>query len=256
MRVLGAGRSTSFRPHGACVRAAPVRATIDAMSRSPAYYARFPPPPPSHRLPPPTINIRPPRSPLMSSTAITWIIIGLIVLFVLWIIMIYNGLVALRQRVNQAFSDIDVQTKQRHDLIPNLVETVKGYAAHERGTLEAVVQARNAAVTAQAGGVAAQAAAENVLSGALRQLFALSEAYPDLKANQNFQQLQTELSDIENKIAAARRFFNNAVQEYNTGIQQFPAVLMAGALGFTQKEFFDVGVDERKVLEQAPQVKF
>jgi LemA protein len=192
----------------------------------------------------------------MSSTAITWIIIGLIVLFVLWIIMIYNGLVALRQRVNQAFSDIDVQTKQRHDLIPNLVETVKGYAAHERGTLEAVVQARNAAVTAQSGGVAAQAAAENVLSGALRQLFALSEAYPDLKANQNFQQLQTELSDIENKIAAARRFFNNAVQEYNTGIQQFPAVLMAGALGFTQKEFFDVGVDERKVLEQAPQVKF
>lgn len=192
----------------------------------------------------------------MSSTAITWIIIGLIVLFVLWIIMIYNGLVALRQRVNQAFSDIDVQTKQRHDLIPNLVETVKGYAAHERGTLEAVVQARNAAVTAQAGGVAAQAAAENVLSGALRQLFALSEAYPDLKANQNFQQLQTELSDIENKIAAARRFFNNAVQEYNTGIQQFPAVLMAGALGFTQKEFFEVGVDERKVLEQAPQVKF
>ena len=192
----------------------------------------------------------------MSSTAITWIIIGLIVLFVLWIIMIYNGLVALRQRVNQAFSDIDVQTKQRHDLIPNLVETVKGYAAHERGTLEAVVQARNAAVTAQAGGVAAQAAAENVLSGALRQLFALSEAYPDLKANQNFQQLQAELSDIENKIAAARRFFNNAVQEYNTGIQQFPAVLMAGALGFTQKEFFDVGVDERRVLEQAPQVKF
>jgi LemA protein len=192
----------------------------------------------------------------MSSTAITWIIIGLIVLFVLWIIMIYNGLVALRQRVNQAFSDIDVQTKQRHDLIPNLVETVKGYAAHERGTLEAVVQARNAAVTAQTGGVAAQAAAENVLSGALRQLFALSEAYPDLKANQNFQQLQAELSDIENKIAAARRFFNNAVQEYNTGIQQFPAVLMAGALGFTQKEFFDVGVDERKVLEQAPQVKF
>jgi LemA protein len=192
----------------------------------------------------------------MSSTAITWIIIGLIVLFVLWIIMIYNGLVALRQRVNQAFSDIDVQTKQRHDLIPNLVETVKGYATHERGTLEAVVQARNAAVTAQSGGVAAQAAAENVLSGALRQLFALSEAYPDLKANQNFQQLQAELSDIENKIAAARRFFNNAVQEYNTGIQQFPAVLMAGALGFTQKEFFDVGADERKVLEQAPQVKF
>jgi LemA protein len=185
-----------------------------------------------------------------------WIVLGVIVVLVVLAFGAYNRLVALGQRVGQAFADIDVQLKQRHDLVPNLVETVKGYAAHERGTLEAVVQARNAAVTAQAGGVAAQAAAENVLSGALRQLFALSEAYPDLKANQNFQQLQAELSDIENKIAAARRFFNNAVQEYNTGIQQFPAVLMAGALGFTQKEFFDVGVDERKVLEQAPQVKF
>ncbi len=192
----------------------------------------------------------------MSSTAITWIILGLIVLFVIWIVSVYNGLVALRQRVNQAFSDIDVQTKQRHDLIPNLVETVKGYAAHERGTLEEVVRARNAAMTAQAGGIAAQAAAENALTGALRQLFALSEAYPDLKANQNFQQLQNELSDLENKIAAARRFFNNAVQEYNTGIQQFPAVLLAGALGFTPKDFFDVGVEQRKELEQVPQVKF
>src|SRR2546425_726330 len=171
------------------------------------------------------------------------------------IITIYTGLVAMRQRVNQAFSDVDVQTKQRHDLIPTLVETVKGYAAHERGTLEAVVQARNAAVTAQAGGVAAQAAAENALSGALRQLFALSEAYPDLKASQNFQQLQAQLSDIENKIAAARRFFNNAVQEYNTGIQQFPAVLLAGALGFATKDFFDVGVEGRKALDQAPQVE-
>jgi LemA protein len=192
----------------------------------------------------------------MSATATAWIIIGVIVLLVLWIIMIYNGLVAMRQRVNQAFADIDVQTKQRHDLVPNLVETVKGYAGHERGTLEAVVQARNAAITAQAGGVAAQAAAENALSGALRQLFALSEAYPDLKANQNFQQLQSELSDLENKIAAARRFFNNAVQEYNTGIQQFPAVLLAGPLGFAQKEFFDVGGEQRKVIEQPPQVKF
>jgi LemA protein len=192
----------------------------------------------------------------MSSTVTTWIIIGVIVLLVLWIIMIYNGLVAMRQRVNQAFSDVDVQTKQRHDLIPNLVETVKGYAGHERGTLEAVIKARNAAVTATSGGVAAQAAAENMLSGTLRQLFALSEAYPDLKANQNFQQLQSELSDIENKIAAARRFFNNAVQEYNTGIQQFPAALFAASLGFAPKEFFDVGAEERKVLDQAPQVKF
>src|SRR5712691_11048738 len=195
-----------------------------------------------------------PRSPAMSTTG--WVILGVIVVLVLWIIMIYNGLVSMRQRVSQAFADVDVQLKLRHDLIPNLVETVKGYAGHERGTLEAVVKARSAAVTAQSGGVAAQAAAENVLSGALRQLFALSEAYPDLKANQNFQQLQAELSDIENKIAAARRFFNNAVQEYNTGIQQFPAVLLAGPLGFTQKEFFDVGVEDRKVLETAPQVKF
>jgi len=186
----------------------------------------------------------------------TWIVLGVIVLLVLWIIMVYNGLVAMRQRVGQAFADIDVQMKQRHDLIPNLVETVKGYASHERGTLEAVVQARNAAIQAGNGGVAAQAAAENQLSGALRQLFALSEAYPDLKANQNFQQLQTELSDIENKLAAARRFFNNAVQEYNTGIQQFPAVLMAPSMGFGPKEFFDVGAEERKTLDQAPQVKF
>src|SRR5688572_20830839 len=173
----------------------------------------------------------------MSTTG--WIILGVIVAFVLWAITIYNGLVALRQRVNQAFADIDVQLKQRHDLIPNLVETVKGYAAHERGTLEAVVQARNAAIAAK--GTEQVAAAENVLTGALRQLFALAEAYPDLKANANFQQLQAELSDIENKIAAARRFFNNAVQEYNTAIEQLPAALFAGALGFHRREFFDLG---------------
>jgi LemA protein len=187
----------------------------------------------------------------MSTTG--WIVLGVIVVFVLWIIMIYNQLVAMRQRVGQAFADVDVQLKQRHDLIPNLVETVKGYAAHERGTLEEVVKARNAAMTAQ--GPAQQAAAENMLSGALRQLFALSEAYPDLKANQNFQQLQSEISDIENKIAAARRFFNNSVQEYNTGIQQFPAALFAASLGFSQRTFFDVG-EERAVVEKPPEVKF
>src|SRR5437588_5762846 len=163
----------------------------------------------------------------MSTT--TWIVLGVIVVLVLWIIMIYNGLIGMRQRVNQAFADIDVQLRQRHDLIPNLVETVKGYAAHERGTLEEVVKARNAAMTAQ--GTADKAAAENMLSGALRQLFALSEAYPNLKANQNFQQLQRDLSDIENKIAAARRFFNNAVPEYHPGIQQLPAALSAGPSG-------------------------
>jgi LemA protein len=183
----------------------------------------------------------------------TWIFFGAIALLVIWVIIIYNGLVAMRQRVNQAFADVDVQLKQRHDLVPNLVETVKGYASHERGTLEAVVQARNAAMTAQ--GPAQMAQAENMLTGALRQLFALSEAYPDLKANQNFQQLQTELADLENKIAAARRFFNNAVQEYNTGIQQFPAVLLAGPTGFTAREFFDLGA-ERATVGQTPQVKF
>jgi LemA protein len=187
----------------------------------------------------------------MSTTAIVILVIA--VVLVLWVIAIYNGLVTMRQRFNQAFANIDVQLKQRHDLVPNLVETVKGYATHERGTLEDVIKARNAAVSAT--GPAAQAEAENMLSGALRQIFALSESYPDLKANANFQQLQSELSDLENKIAAARRFFNNSVQEYNTGIQKFPAVLLAGAFGFAIKEFFDVG-EERETLSNAPQVKF
>ena len=187
----------------------------------------------------------------MSTTG--WIVLGVIVVIVLWAITIYNGLVAMRQRVSQSFADIDVQLKQRHDLIPNLVETVKGYAAHERGTLEAVVQARNAAIAAP--GIEQKVAAENMLTGALRQLFALSEAYPNLKANENFQQLQAELTDIENKLAAARRFFNNAVQEYNTGIQQFPAALFASAFGFHPQQFFDLG-ETRAQLDQAPSVKF
>ena len=183
----------------------------------------------------------------------SWIVLGVIAAAVLYIVMIYNGLVSLRQRVSQAFADIDVELKLRHDLIPNLIETVKGYAGHEKSTLDAVIKARNAAISAQ--GPAAQASAENALTGALRWLIALSDAYPDLKANTNFQQLQTELADIENKIAAARRFFNNAVQEYNTGIEQFPAALIAGPFGFTRREFFDLG-ETRGQLEQAPQVKF
>jgi LemA protein len=187
----------------------------------------------------------------MSTTG--WIVLGVIVVIVLWAITIYNNLVAMSQRTNQAFADVDVQLRQRHDLIPNLVETVKGYAAHERGTLEAVVKARNAAVSAQ--GPDQKVAAENMLTGALRQLFALAEAYPDLKASANFTQLQTELGDIENKLAASRRFFNNAIQEYNSGIQQFPAALFAASLGFHPKQFFDLG-EERKTVEQAPQVKF
>jgi LemA protein len=183
-----------------------------------------------------------------------WIILGIIVLAVVYLIFLYNRLVALRQTVNQSWSDISVQLKQRHDLVPNLVETVKGYATHEKSTFEAVVNARNAAVAAQ--GPQAQAAAENMLSGALRQLFALAEAYPDLKANQNFLQLQSELADLENKIAASRRFFNNAVQEYNTGIQQFPAVLIARNMGFEAREFFELDEAERVAVQAPPQVKF
>jgi LemA protein len=181
------------------------------------------------------------------------IVVAFVAVVVFMLVGTYNRLVGLRQNANQAFADIDVQLKQRQDLIPNLVETVKGYAAHESGTLQAVTQARAAA--ASAGTVEDKVAAENVLSGALRQLFAVSEAYPDLKANANFMQLQAELGDIENKLAAARRFFNNAVSEFNASIQQFPAVAVANAFGFQQRAFFDLG-ESRAAAEAAPQVKF
>jgi LemA protein len=182
------------------------------------------------------------------------ILVIILIIIGLLLVGIFNRLVALRQNTNQAFSDVDVQLKQRHDLIPNLVETVKGYAAHERGTFEAVIAARNAAMSAH--GVAEQGAAEGALSQALGKLFALSEAYPDLKANQGFQQLQAEISDVENKIAAARRFFNNAVSEYNTGAQQFPAVMVAGMFGFAPRTFFDVGPEGRAAVDAPPEVKF
>jgi len=187
-------------------------------------------------------------------SVVGWVIVAIAVVAALWAVMAYNGLVSLRQRCRQAFSDIDVQLKQRHDLVPNLVETVKGYAAHEKGTLEAVIKARNAAVSAQ--GPAAQAAAEGMLQGALRQIFALAEAYPDLKANQSFQQLQSELSDLENKIAASRRFFNNAAAEYNATSESFPAVLFARSMGFGAQEVFNLDEAERKAVSAAPQVKF
>lgn len=172
------------------------------------------------------------------------------------VITAYNRLVALDQKANQSFADIDVQLKQRQDLIPNLVETVKGYASHEKGTLEAVVSARSAAASATS--VNDKVQAENLLSGALGRLFALSEAYPDLKANTNFLQLQTDLSDIENKLAAARRFFNNSVSEFNAVRAQFPTVLFAPAVGFgADKPFFDVGSENRAAMEAAPpSVKF
>jgi LemA protein len=184
-----------------------------------------------------------------------WILLGLLLALILYLFAAYNGLVAMNQRVGQAFADIDVQLKQRHDLIPNLIETVKGYASHEKDTLDAVVKARNAALSAS--GPQAQASAEQGLSGALGRLLALSEAYPDLKANENFRQLQTELSAIEDKLAAARRFFNNAVQEFNTAIASIPAVFFASKFGFFAREFFDVGAEKRDAMDAAPpQVKF
>ncbi len=188
----------------------------------------------------------------MSTTA--WIVIAVVVLIVLFAIGVYNRLVALRQAYRNAFADIDVQLKQRHDLVPNLVETVKGYAAHESGVLQKVTEARSAAM--RAGSLAERSAAEGALSGALGQLFAVAESYPQLKANENFRQLQSDLSDLENKIAAARRFFNNAVAEYNTAIQQFPAVLFAGAMGFTQADMFALDAGEKAAASQPPKVSF
>ena len=191
----------------------------------------------------------------MSTVLITLaVLVGIVAVLALIAIGIYNRMVALRQTTNQAWSDVDVQLKQRHDLVPNLVETVKGYAGHEKSTLDAVVRARNAAVSAQ--GPEQASVAEGQLNGALRQLFALTEAYPDLKANTGFLQLQAELSNLETKIAAARRFFNNAVAEFNTAIEQFPAVLLAGMFGFKARAFFELKEEERAMVEAVPTVKF
>ncbi|MBX3478892.1 MAG: LemA family protein [Caulobacter sp.] len=188
---------------------------------------------------------------------ITLIIILVVVVVAGFIVMgVYNRLVALNARSDQAFADIDVQLKQRRDLVPNLVETVKGYATHEKGTLEAVVAARNAA--ASAGSVEDKVQAETALTGALRQLFALSEAYPDLKANQNFLSLQSELADLENKLAASRRFFNSAVTEFNAARRAFPAVVFAGMFGFaSDRTLYNVGVESRAAMDAAaPSVQF
>jgi LemA protein len=184
-----------------------------------------------------------------------WIILGILALILIWLVATYNGLVTLRQRANQSMADIDVQLKQRHDLIPNLVETVKGYAGHEKETLDAVIKARNSAISSPAGSPA-QMQAEGQVTSALGKLLALSEAYPDLKANQNFLQLQTDISDVENKLSAARRFFNNAVSEQNAAIEAFPAVLFAKSLGFQNRAFFDLGDENRATLDAAPKVTF
>ncbi|MBA3268548.1 MAG: LemA family protein [Acidimicrobiia bacterium] len=166
------------------------------------------------------------------------IIVGVVVaLLALYVIITYNGLVNLRNRIDNAWAQIDVQLKRRYDLIPNLVNTVKGYATHEKGTFEAVTQARANAISAE--GVGDQAQAENMISGALKSLFAVAEAYPDLKANQNFLELQEELSGTEGRIAYARQFYNDAVLRLNTKIQSFPSNLLANAFGFKPREYFE-----------------
>ena len=181
------------------------------------------------------------------------VILGIIAVLAFIIIGIYNRLVALRQTCNQAWSDIEVQLKMRQDLVPQLVNTVKGYAKHEKSTFEDVIKARNMAVSADT--VKGQAQAEGFLTQALGKLFALAEAYPELKANENFMQLQDQLSDVENKIAASRRFYNNAAQEYNTAREQFPAVLIAAPFGFKERDFFEAP-EGREALQAPPVVDF
>jgi len=198
----------------------------------------------------------------MGATIVLIVLVVLVVILIIWIVGIYNRLVALRNRFKNAFAQIDVQLKRRHDLIPNLVETAKGYMKHERETLEAVVAARNQAVSATA--KAAQspgdpkamgqlAGAEGALTGALGRLFALAEAYPDLKANQNMLALQEELTSTENKVAFARQAFNDAVMTYNTAREVFPAVVFAGTMGFSAAELFEI---EEPAQREAPKVSF
>jgi len=182
------------------------------------------------------------------------IIVAVALAIVIWVVAIYNGLVSRRTGTRNAWSQIDVQLRRRYDLIPNLVEAVKGYAAHERETLENVTQARNQAIAAR--GVGEQAQAENVLTGALKSLFAVAEAYPDLKANQNFAQLQEELSSTENRIGFARQHYNDTVAQYNIARQQFPAVLIANSFGFGEAEFFELEDAEAEAVRRAPAVKF
>ncbi|MCB1784071.1 MAG: LemA family protein [Alphaproteobacteria bacterium] len=185
----------------------------------------------------------------------SWIVLAVLAGVIGLLVLFYNRLVALRQTRNNAFSDIDVQLKQRYNLVPQLVETVKGYASHEKQVFENVTNAR-AQVGAAKGATGERVAAENVLGGALMGLLAVAENYPQLKADQNFQKLMNELSDIENKIAAARRFFNNATAEYNTATEQFPAVLIANMFGFKKETFFELDEAEAAAVHKAPEVKF
>ncbi|MDO4781038.1 MAG: LemA family protein [Candidatus Saccharibacteria bacterium] len=189
----------------------------------------------------------------MPGWAIALIVIGVVLFIIIaFVIATYNGLVTLRTRVEEAWSDITVQLKRRTDLIPNLVNSVKGYAKHEQGVFEKVTEARSAIMNAQ--GVAETAEAENMLQGALKSLFAVAEAYPDLKANQNFMHLQQELVDTEDKIQAARRFYNGGVRDLNIKIDTFPSNVIAGMFGFTKKEFFEV--EDRASIENPVEVQF
>ena len=182
-----------------------------------------------------------------------WISIGVIVLLVIWAVTLYNRLVKLRNNRENAFADIDVQLKQRHDLIPQLVATVKGYATHEKKTLERVMAARNGAMNA--GSINDKIVAENALSSALAGLRVTLEAYPDLKANQNFMQLQEEISDVENKLAAVRRYFNSATRELNNAVETFPSNIFAGMFGFRKEMMFDLG-EQRQTMDKAPEINF
>lgn len=177
--------------------------------------------------------------------------VAAVVIAILWAIAIYNALVRMRNEVDNSWAQVDVQLKRRYDLIPNLVETVKGYASHEKETLQRVIEARNMAMSAK--GIAERAEAENMLTGALKSLFAVHEAYPDLKANQNFLALQEELTSTENKISFARQFFNDRTMVYNTKIQSFPDVLIANNFGFAKKEFFEL---KDAAQREAPKVSF
>lgn len=185
---------------------------------------------------------------------ILYIVLAIIVILVIWVVASYNGFVTLTQRVKEAWSDIDVQLKRRYDLIPNLVETVKGYAAHESGTLTKVTEMRTRAMNATA--PADKAEAENMLSGALKSLFAVSENYPNLKANENFLELQRQLEDTENKLQAARRFYNSVVQDLDTRLQRFPGNIIGSMAGFKAADYFQLGADEQAAAQQPVKVSF
>lgn len=181
------------------------------------------------------------------------IVIVVVVILAAWLVSMYNSLVKMRNNRENAFADIDVQLKQRHDLVPQLVETVKGYAAHEKDTLERVINARNGAIGAKT--IDEKIVAENALSSALSGLKITLEAYPDLKANQNFLQLQEEIADLENKLSSVRRYFNSATKEYNNAVETFPSNILAGMFGFRKEVMFDLG-EQRATLEEAPKIKF